>query len=326
MKKIVLCVLSLAVLLTGCAKSTDSAAVANVQMRVQDGYIQYYNGTDWENLISTEELKGEKGDKGDQGEQGIQGECGPEGTSSGTTRTTGATGAQGPKGEKGDKGDPGQAGATGAQGPKGDKGDKGDPGEPAAASRQFQIFVVKDGALKYQNKDVVKIVDSSEAEIFINMGDNGKTNYTGFVLGENGWVDVAVESQSGDSFKGWSDGEKKESRRITYSDDTILFANYETVIPPTPVPTAIPTPTATPKPPEPTMTPIPEPTAIPEPTIVPVPIQEPAVEPLTAVPEEPDPPEAAARGNRWTRLAEAAIIAPIRSLQASFLNCAKNAR
>ena len=81
----VLCVLALAVLLTGCAKSADSAAVANVQMRVQDGYIQYYNGTDWENLISTEELKGEKGDKGDKGDKGA----------------TGATGPQGPKGPAG---------------------------------------------------------------------------------------------------------------------------------------------------------------------------------------------------------------------------------
>ena len=79
MKKTVLCVLSLAVLLTGCAKSADSAAVANVQMRVQDGYIQYYNGTDWENLISTEELKGEKGDKGDKGDPGEKGERGETG-------------------------------------------------------------------------------------------------------------------------------------------------------------------------------------------------------------------------------------------------------
>ena len=65
MKKTALTVLALAVLLTGCAKSADSAAAANadVQMRVQDGYIQYYNGTDWENLIATDELKGEKGDK-----------------------------------------------------------------------------------------------------------------------------------------------------------------------------------------------------------------------------------------------------------------------
>lgn len=78
MKKTTLTVLALAVLLTGCAKSADSAAAANadVQMRVQDGYIQYYNGTDWENLIATDELKGEKGDKGEQGNPGADGETG----------------------------------------------------------------------------------------------------------------------------------------------------------------------------------------------------------------------------------------------------------
>ena len=72
MKKTTLTALALAVLLTGCAKSADSAAAANadVQMRVQDGYIQYYNGTDWENLIATAELKGDPGEKGDPGTPG----------------------------------------------------------------------------------------------------------------------------------------------------------------------------------------------------------------------------------------------------------------
>ena len=81
MKKTTLTVLALAVLLTGCAKSADSAAAANadVQMRVQDGYIQYYNGTDWENLIATDELKGEKGDKGDKGDSGDNGAAGQDG-------------------------------------------------------------------------------------------------------------------------------------------------------------------------------------------------------------------------------------------------------
>ena len=75
MKKTALTVLALAVLLTGCAKSADSAAAANadVQMRVQDGYIQYYNGTDWENLIATAELKGDPGEKGDKGDKGDTG-------------------------------------------------------------------------------------------------------------------------------------------------------------------------------------------------------------------------------------------------------------
>ena len=99
MKKTILTVLALAVLLTGCAKGADTTDTTNnVQMRVQDGYIQYYNGTDWQNLVSTDELKGEKGDKGDkgdQGEQGVHGERGPAGTSTGTAGATGATGATG---------------------------------------------------------------------------------------------------------------------------------------------------------------------------------------------------------------------------------------
>ena len=77
MKKTVLTVLALAVLLTGCAKGADTTDTTNnVQMRVQDGYIQYYNGTDWQNLVSTDELKGEKGDKGDKGDPGTAGASG----------------------------------------------------------------------------------------------------------------------------------------------------------------------------------------------------------------------------------------------------------
>ena len=69
---------ALALALTGCA-AADTSTAAQIEMRVQDGYIQYYNGTDWKNLISTEELKGEKGDKGDPGEKGECGEIGPQG-------------------------------------------------------------------------------------------------------------------------------------------------------------------------------------------------------------------------------------------------------
>ena len=123
MKKTVLTVLALAVLLTGCAKGADTTDTTNnVQMRVQDGYIQYYNGTDWQNLVSTDELKGEKGDKGDkgdQGEQGVHGERGPAGTSTGTAGATGATGATGAQGIQGPAGPTGATGATGATGPTG---------------------------------------------------------------------------------------------------------------------------------------------------------------------------------------------------------------
>ena len=252
MKRTMLGALALAVLLTGCSNSTESAEAANVQMRVQDGYIQYYNGTDWENLIATEELKGEpgekgdKGDKGDQGEPGTQGERGPAGA-------TGATGAAGVQGAKGDKGDKGDRGLTGAQGDKGEKGDKGDPGASAAKTRQFQILVTKNNALTYQDKDVIEITDSYNATVFTNKTDKGTTNFISFTLGEDGWADVKVKSLSGDTFKGWSDGETKETRRITYKDETILFGNYAT----TWIATPVPEPTATPEPPAPESTPTP---------------------------------------------------------------------
>ena len=387
MKKTTLTVLALAVLLTGCAKSADSAAAANadVQMRVQDGYIQYYNGTDWENLIATDELKGEKGDKGEQGNPGADGETGLPGATGavGNAGATGATGnqgakgekgdkgeqglkgdkgdkgdrgeqgpagAQGLKGDKGDKGDRGEQGPAGAQGLKGDKGDKGDPGEPAETTRQFQILVTRDNAFTYQTDDIIEIVDSHNAELFA----NDKTNYTGFALSEDGWVDVKVKTQSGDTFIGWSDGKTKETRRITYKDATILYANYREVLPvtptpePTPEPTVAPTPTPNTPEPEPTEVPTPEPTPEPtpnipepEPTEVPTPKPTATATPTPApyIPEpeptevpthdepQPAPEEESARQRSHQAKPTAAFkFSPIRNLQAVFSNSAKNAR
>ena len=387
MKKTTLTVLALAVLLTGCAKSADSAAAANadVQMRVQDGYIQYYNGTDWENLIATDELKGEKGDKGEQGNPGADGETGLPGATGavGNAGATGATGnqgakgekgdkgeqglkgdkgdkgdrgeqgpagAQGLKGDKGDKGDKGEQGPAGTQGLKGDKGDKGDPGEPAETTRQFQILVTRDNAFTYQTDDIIEIVDSHNAELFA----NDKTNYTGFALSEDGWVDVKVKTQSGDTFIGWSDGKTKETRRITYKDATILYANYREVLPvtptpePTPEPTVAPTPTPNTPEPEPTEVPTPEPTPEPtpnipepEPTEVPTPKPTATATPTPApyIPEpeptevpthdepQPAPEEESARQRSHQAKPTAAFkFSPIRNLQAVFSNSAKNAR
>ena len=290
MKKTTLTVLALAVLLTGCAKSADSAAAANadVQMRVQDGYIQYYNGTDWENLIATDELKGEKGDKGEQGNPGADGETGLPGAT-GAVGNAGATGATGNQGAKGEKGDKGEQGPAGVQGLKGDKGDKGDPGEPAETTRQFQILVTRDNAFTYQADDIIEIVDSHNAELFA----NDKTNYTGFALSEDGWVDVKVKTQSGDTFIGWSDGKTKETRRITYKDATILYANYREVLPATPTPEPEPEPTEAP------------PTDGPQPA-----------------PEE----ESARQRSHQAKPTAAFKFSPIRNLQAVFSNSAKNAR
>lgn len=110
--------LALASALTGCA-AADTSTAAQIEMRVQDGYIQYYNGTDWENLISTEELKGEKGDKGDKGDPGEKGERGE----------TGPQGAKGDKGDPGTNGINGQNGADGANGKDGTNGQNGTNGK-----------------------------------------------------------------------------------------------------------------------------------------------------------------------------------------------------
>lgn len=336
MKKTTLTVLALAVLLTGCAKSADSAAAANadVQMRVQDGYIQYYNGTDWENLIATDELKGEKGDKGEQGNPGADGETGLPGATGavGNAGATGATGNQGAKGEKGDKGDKGEQGPAGAQGLKGDKGDKGDkddPGEPAETTRQFQILVTRDNAFTYQTDDIIEIVDSHNAELFA----NDKTNYTGFALSEDGWVDVKVKTQSGDTFIGWSDGKTKETRRITYKDATILYANYREVLPATPMPEPTPEPTVAPTPtpyirePEPTEVPTPKPTATATPTPAPyIPEPEPTEVPTSDEPQPAPEEESARQRSHQAKPTAAFKFSPIRNLQAVFSNSAKNAR
>lgn len=341
MKKKLVTTIALALLLTGCAKSADSLDAANekVQMRVQDGYIQYYNGTGWENLVSTDELKGAPGDKGEKGDPGPAGTAGEKGEKGdkgdtgeqGPAGATGAVGPQGEKGDKGDKGDPGQTGAVGATGAQGPKGDKGDPGEQAAVTRQFQILVTRDNTFDFQTDDIIEVVNSYNAELFTD-AKSGKTNYVGFTLGEDGWVDVKVKSQSGDIFKGWSDGETKEARRITYKDATILCANYRKVWPTTPTPTCTPEPTAEPttEPAWPTPEPTATPTPTPEPTAMPTAI--PTVEPPPAQPDPPTqpdeaPPQAESTSSR-NELAKPTgfTFNPVRYIQAIFPNCAKNAR
>lgn len=99
--------------LAGCSQSP-----ATPEMRVSDGYIQYSaDGSQWNDLIATETLKGDKGDKGDQGEPGVPG-------------PQGETGPRGPQGPKGPKGDPGSPGEKGEKGDKGDPGSFTSPGEP----------------------------------------------------------------------------------------------------------------------------------------------------------------------------------------------------
>ena len=67
--------------------------IYKLQLRKGNGYIQYKyeNETEWHNLVSLDEIKGDKGEKGEKGDKGDKGE----------------------KGEKGDKGDKGQIGDIG---------------------------------------------------------------------------------------------------------------------------------------------------------------------------------------------------------------------
>ena len=152
---------------------------------------------------------------------------------------------------------------------------------------------------------------------------------------------MKVKTQSGDTFIGWSDGKTKETRRITYKDATILYANYREVLPatptpePTPEPTAAPTPTpeptAAPTPyipePEPTEVPTPKPTATATPTPAPyIPEPEPTEVPTHDEPQPAPEEESARQRSHQAKPTAAFKFSLIRNLQAVFSNSAKNAR
>lgn len=221
---------ALALALTGCA-ATDTSTAAQIEMRVQDGYIQYYNGTDWENLISTDELKGEKGDKGDKGDPGEKGE-------------RGETGPQGPKGDKGDPGANGTNGLNGADGKDGKDGVDGKNGTNGkdgrdgvdgkdgtstvpGITREFYIGVY-DYYSKYSYYEGspleghVKINDTENAFIYQKRGssdDSSKLIYFNILMNENGKVNVTAVPEPGYTFVKWGDGTTSATRDIVYTDD-----------------------------------------------------------------------------------------------------------
>lgn len=77
------------------------------QMRSEGGYIQYYDGTDWVDLVSLNELRGEQGPAGQNGNAGQDGTDGQDGID-------GKNGATGPAGQPGMNGQDGQDGKDGA--------------------------------------------------------------------------------------------------------------------------------------------------------------------------------------------------------------------
>lgn len=111
-------VLLAATLLSACTSTEDENATPEIQMQVADGYIQYYNGETWENLIAVEDLRGPQGEPGRDGKGGKDGVDGTDGKD-------GAAGVQGPAGAKGETGATGPAGQDGVNGLDGRDGADG---------------------------------------------------------------------------------------------------------------------------------------------------------------------------------------------------------
>ncbi len=175
-------------LLSGCIGGSGS--VENVDFRVENGYVQYtINGTEWENLIAVNEIKGEQGAKGDKGDKGDTGATGPQGETG-----TAVNGREVEfdktsthivwryKGEinwrelvllstlKGDKGDTG----TGA---KGDKGNGIKSITPSADPNKTN---------ENQTTYIITLDDDSTYEFVVKNGTNG-TSGDNYTIGQDGY-------------------------------------------------------------------------------------------------------------------------------------------
>lgn len=106
-----------AMFLSACAPQKEET----LQMQVADGYIQYYNGQEWKNLIEVEELRGPQGPAGEDGINGTDGENGKDGRSGkdGMDGVPGLNGTDGKDGVDGKNGADGQDGQNGADGKDG---------------------------------------------------------------------------------------------------------------------------------------------------------------------------------------------------------------
>lgn len=84
-----------AMMLSACGADSQP----DVQMQVADGYIQYFNGSEWENLIAVEELRGPEGPQGPAGVNGQDGIDGADGED-GSDGQDGANGIDGINGNE----------------------------------------------------------------------------------------------------------------------------------------------------------------------------------------------------------------------------------
>ena len=123
---ILLCLVSLAIVSTGCAQGLTEQDVRDI--------VQEYPGAPGPQGIQGEQgIQGAQGIQGEQGIQGMQGQQGELGQK-GTQGFMGPTGAPGPQGKpglqgsQGRPGTPGIDGSPGLQGPQGEQGEQGKRG------------------------------------------------------------------------------------------------------------------------------------------------------------------------------------------------------
>ncbi len=199
-KYIIFSLLLLGLLLSACQSNDQQSS--EIKMRVQDGYIQYYTGSDWNNVIEVDELKGEKGDKGDKGEQG----------------------------------DPGIDGINGINGKDGIDGTNGKDGIDAEnknyITKEFEVAVFSYGPYPDSTKNYASLVITNQEKVeslhktYAPM-DTTKLRECLFYMNEDGKVEVEAKAEEDWEFVEWSDGVTSPKRTITYDDEELLVATFK---------------------------------------------------------------------------------------------------
>ncbi len=203
-KYVVLSLMLIGLVLFGCSSKENNNTVeaSEIKMRVQDGYIQYYTGSSWENLLSTEELKGEKGDKGDKGDPGVNGK-------------NGINGLNGVNGTDGKDGVNGKDTITQNNITKQCHISIYDKGPNPGESTNY-------GGIAIINKENVEII----VEKYLN-NDNSRYENFYILLNENGKIEIEAKPEENWKFVEWSDGVTDTRRTITYDCMSDLEAYFE---------------------------------------------------------------------------------------------------
>ena len=207
-KYLALTLILIGLVLFGCTsnnENNETVDASEIKMRVQDGYIQYYTGSKWENLLSTEELKGEKGDKGDKGDPG----------------TNGKNGINGKNGVDGTNGTNGKDGADGK-----------DTNVQDNITKQLHITIYDNELNPDSTKDYgyIAIIGKNNVELRNeDYLDDNNSKYESFDLymNENGSVEVEAKAEENWKFVKWSDGVTNQKRTISYGCDWQLVAYFE---------------------------------------------------------------------------------------------------